>query len=433
MSSERGPSWWSVVLTIVSLAASAGAVIGTSALPAQASEPDGGARAEATATRTTSGARSRPAVNVILRAPKVTSDQAPTTVKVVVRSKAKHRAGIVVLKTQGRILTRGKVSHARSSRVKLTMPALAPGQHRLRAIYKGKGAPARHRSEMVTVETVPGCAGDPSACGFPDAGTTGPRRGVKLRNVPGDVTSGPGWHYDSRGWIEVDGDGAVVSGIRAKVGINVEADHVVIEDVHLTVGGEDFGVAVRRSSDVTVRFSKITAPSASGPQRLMVGVKDIYGDSSGIVVARNDISRTATGVQLDHGLVESNYIHDLGYNSGDHVNGTTSNGGSRLLVLRGNTIFNPHDQTDAISLFQDFGGQANRQIVGNLLAGGGYTIYAGAGDTATSGIVVRDNRIARIFFRKGGYYGPAAYYEAGPGNAWSGNVWDDSGRPIPAP
>jgi hypothetical protein len=372
---------------------------------------------------------------VRLRAPRVTSDRADTAVKVVVRSTKRHASGAVVLKSGSRVVARGDVASARVSKVRLRLPALSQGRHVLRALYVADGGRARTpvRSNKVVVRTLAGCAGDPSACGFPDAGTTGPRPGVGLRDVPGEVTSGKGWHYDARGFIEVDGDGAVVSGIRADVGINVEADHVVVQDVALTVDGEDFGVAIRHATDVTVQYSSITAPSASGPQRLMVGVKDVYGDSSGVVVAHNDIEHTATGVQLDRGLVEANYIHDLGYTDGDHVNGTTSNGGSELLVIRGNTVFNPHDQTDAVSLFQDFGGQANREIVGNLLAGGGYTIYGGDGAQGTTGIVVRDNRIARLYFPRGGHFGPATDWSPGPGNVWSGNVWDDTGRAVPAP
>ena len=62
---------------------------------------------------------------------------------------------------------------------------------------------------------------------------------------------------------------------------------------------------------------------------------------------------------------------------GDHLNGTTSNGSTTPLAIIHNTIFNAHGQTDAISLFEDFGTEANREISDNLVAGGGYTIYGG--------------------------------------------------------
>lgn len=281
-----------------------------------------------------------------------------------------------------------------------------------------------------------GCAADPSACGYPDASNTGVPSGTTLVKVPEDVTSGNGWHYDSRGWIEVDKAGATLSGITTTKNVNVTADNVTVKNSRIIVSGESFGISIRRADNVTVRDNEIAGPKASGPTRLMVGVKDVYSDSVNLKVVGNDIWHTATGVQIDQGLIQDNYIHDLGFTGDDHVNGTTSNGGSRALTIRHNTVFNPHDQTDAISLFQDFGVQANRVIDDNLLAGGGYTIYAGANrgrESTATNIVVTNNRISSKFYPKGGHFGYATAYTSGGGNRWSGNVWDDTGRSIPQP
>ena len=69
------------------------------------------------------------------------------------------------------------------------------------------------------------------------------------------------------------------------------------------------------------------------------------------------------------GLIQDNYIHDLGLTGDDHLNGTTSNGSTTPLAIIHNTVFNPHGQTDAISLFEDFGTEGNVTITGNLVAG----------------------------------------------------------------
>lgn len=281
-----------------------------------------------------------------------------------------------------------------------------------------------------------GCAADPSACGYPDASNTGVPSGTTLVKVPEDVTSGKGWHYDSRGWIEVDTAGATLSGITTTKNVNVTASNVTVQNSRIIVSGESFGISIRRANNVTVRNNEIAGPKASGPTRLMVGVKDVYADSVNLKVVGNDIWHTATGVQMDQGLIQDNYIHDLGFTGDDHVNGTTSNGGSKSLTIRHNTVFNPHDQTDAISLFQDFGVQANRVIDDNLLAGGGYTIYAGANrglESTATNIKVTNNRISPKFYPQGGHFGYATAYTIGGGNAWSGNVWDDTGRSIPQP
>ncbi|MCD9196886.1 right-handed parallel beta-helix repeat-containing protein [Aeromicrobium wangtongii] len=260
--------------------------------------------------------------------------------------------------------------------------------------------------------------------------------GTELVRVPQDARSGDGWHYDERGWIEVDQTGATLSGISTTRSVNITASSVTVQNSRIIVSGEDFGIAVRHADNVTLRNNDIAGPASSGPTRLMNGIKDIYSDSANLQVIGNDISNTACGVQTDQGLIEDNYIHDLAFTGDDHVNGTTSNGGSRPLTIRHNTIFNPQDQTDAVSLFQDFGPQNNRVIDDNLLAGGGYTIYAGANagkESSATNISVTNNRISRVFYPKGGFFGYATAYTTSGGNSWEGNVWDDTGDPIPAP
>ena len=276
------------------------------------------------------------------------------------------------------------------------------------------------------------CAATPSSCGYPDASNTGVPTGTVMRRIPEDVTSGAGWHYDSRGWIEIDGAGTVFDSFDVANDINVSASNVTIRNCRIRLGGESQGIGLRHTNNVTIQDSQINSPNG-GDNRLMVGIKDIYGDSTGLKILRTNIWNTSTAIQVESGLIKDNYIHDLGYKNGDHVNGTTSNGGTGLLTIDHNTVFNSYDQTDAISLFQDFGNQANRTISNNLLAGGGYTIYAGAnpGKLPTSNITITNNRISRKYFPNGGSFGPITAYNAnGTGNSFTGNIWDDTGQSL---
>jgi hypothetical protein len=303
------------------------------------------------------------------------------------------------------------------------------------AVTRGGGPPAgrTHHSSSASSQPPAGvgnCAAAPSRCGFPDGSTTGVPAGVALKDVPGQVSKGAGWHWDSRGWVEVDGNGATFSGYRVQANIDVTADNVTISNNLINTGGDGFGISLRHTSNVTIAHNTITSPSA-GSDRLMVGIKTIYGDETGTTVLGNDISHTATGVQIDAGLIQDNYIHAMGYKPGDHVNGTTSNSGQAPLTIRHNTILNQVDQTDAVSLFEDFGTQHDRVIDNNLLAGGGYTIYGGAnpGGAQTSNIKITNNRISTIYYPHGGYYGPVTAYDPhAPGNTWTGNVWDETSQ-----
>lgn len=283
---------------------------------------------------------------------------------------------------------------------------------------------------MPAAAVMTNCAAKPSACGYPDASNTGVKAGISLKKVPQQVRRGTGWYWDSRGWVVINGNGAVFSGYLVDAEINVQANNVTIRNSRITPNGM-FGIAIRRAKNTIIEYNEIGP--AIGEERLMVGIKDIYGDATGTLVRRNDIKNVGTGVQIYRGTIRGNYIHDMGYLPGDHTNGVTSNGSTSLLVIRNNTIFNRFDQADAIGLFQDFGLEANRIIDNNLLAGGGYTLYAGqnVGKAQTYNIVVTNNRFSRRFYPRSGYWGAVtAFSKSGSGNVWSNNFWDHNGAKI---
>lgn len=275
------------------------------------------------------------------------------------------------------------------------------------------------------------CAPNPSACGYPDATNTGAKG--SLRKVPSEVSSGPGWHYDSRGWMQVDGSNVTIENLDVGVNLDINgSSNVTLKNVRVTEHGESFGISLRHTTNVTLEDVTIAPPA--NQERLLVGIKDIYGDSTGTTIRRADISGISTGVQMDEGTLVDSYVHGLRYKADDHLNGVMSNGGVAPLTIRHNTVFNSFAQTDAVGLFQDFGPQKNRVVDNNLLAGGGYSIYGGAntGKEATAtNIKITNNRISRIYFPKGGDFGwLAAWNPAGAGNVLSGNVWDDSNSPV---
>jgi Right handed beta helix region len=305
---------------------------------------------------------------------------------------------------------------------------------RLAAGQSAPVSPSRMAVPTQRLMSLPaGCASTPHLCGFPDATNTGAPAGMALKIVPDQVSSGPGWHYDPRGWVEVDGDGAVLSGLYIPYNLDISASNVTIfGDRIMNSGPSSFGISLRHTQNVTIENSDIYAPNGDG-DRLMVGIKDIYGDSTNTTILRNNIWYTSTGVQIGEGQIADNYIHDPGFRPGDHINGITSNGGRTTpLTVEHNTVFVNFAQSDAISLFEDYGIQANRVISDNLLAGGAYTIYGGQGSKGTPfNIRITNNRIATIYFARGGNWGPVAHYDAqGLGNTWTGNVWDDTGVSI---
>ncbi len=263
--------------------------------------------------------------------------------------------------------------------------------------------------------------------------------GLQLTAVPGQSTSGPGWSY-SQGVVTVSGDGTVFSGYQVTGEVNVTASNVVVRDNSITNYGNNplSGDAVNlvgNPSNVTIENNNFQSPyGTSGDNGLSEGIKDVTGEAMGTRVLNNNIADTATGIQIYMGLIEGNYIHGLTFaDPSNHLNGTTSNGSTIPLTIEHNTILNDNQQTDAVSLFEDFGVEANVVITNNLLAGGGYTIYGGQnpGGPEAYNIQITNNRISTLYYPQGGFYGPATAFDpGGPGNVWSGNFWDNTGAAL---
>jgi hypothetical protein len=260
---------------------------------------------------------------------------------------------------------------------------------------------------------------------------------MTLKTVPGQVSSGPGWHANSDGSISVTGNGAVLSGLSITGGLDISnASNVTVNDVKLVASGT-FAVSLRHTSGVTIENSTISGQNATSG-RVGYAIDDVYGDSTAMTIKSNNISNFRTAAQVSTGLITGNYIHDPGFIAGDHTNGIYAGGGTQALTISGNTILNKIDQTDAINLDSPSGpGQpvANKTVTGNLLAGGGYAVYGGnaSGNPATN-VVIKNNDFGQAYFPKSGQWGPVAYFNsAGAGNSWTGNTWDTTGQVIPSP
>ena len=292
------------------------------------------------------------------------------------------------------------------------------------------------------------CMPVPSKCGYPDAKNTGPKKVIKVKKkkrvikrkklkgkkrfkytkvsfkaIPDDVRSGNGWRWDSRGWVEIDEDGTTFKNYVVNGTIEVMADNVTIDNVDVIAGHNVFfGIALRRADNVVIKNARI-GPASKNDQ-VSYGIKDIYGDSDNMVVSRSEIYGTKAGIEVYRGIIKNNYIHDMRYRSGDHLDGILSVGGSDLLRIVSNTIIVDFDQTAAIGIQEDH--ESNRFIKNNLIAGGGYTLYA-----AGTNIKVIGNRFSKIIWPRSGYWGPVAHYNSnGQGNVWLNNIWDDTGDPL---
>lgn len=283
----------------------------------------------------------------------------------------------------------------------------------------------------------------PAPLTFPDASTTGVPEGTALKRIPEDITSGPGWRWDARGWVSVYGDGAVFEGYRTRLNVDITASNVVARNNLLEFDSNSWGFSLRHTTNVTIERNTIHGGSTAETV-CDNAIRDIYADSDGVKILKNNIYGCSSGINAFSrgGLIQGNYIHDLGYTcpGGDpdcgHFNGIQlASGSGPLMTIQNNTILVPPAYTDAIMLANDGGAQTNRTITDNLLAGGAYTLYAAGwrGAPATN-IKVTGNHFSTRYFPNGGYYGAVAnWFPVQAGNVWADNTWADgpkAGQPV---
>jgi hypothetical protein len=229
------------------------------------------------------------------------------------------------------------------------------------------------------------------------------------------------------GPLMIDTDGAVYENIDVTGYVWIDANDVTIRNFRINADGESYGINVLEGHlGVLLEDGEIFGMSSAGV--LGVGltarrlhIHDSYGDGMKI--------------QGEGGpsLVESCFIEKLGAAPEAHADGNQTRGGANI-TFRYNNIFMPapgtpkypgapYKSNSAFFLQLDV---SNFVIENNWLTGGNYTIYC---ITNRGGVSVRNNVFGR---ENGGLPEGTADRRilSGTCDVWSGNVWEDTGRPL---
>jgi hypothetical protein len=352
-----------------------------------------------------------------------------------------------------------RTSDPRRQRATFSLPP--QGRHLFEVQVLGKSLSAR----VFVGRNGAGCFSSPGACGYPDPayGNVG---------VPAGTTLTP-----SR-TMTVNTDGTVINGMDVTGYINVEATNVMIENTRVTMTGGGCGpsttcgnsdIRVSCACNVTISHVELTADSGTTVEH---------------AIRNSDGGHITVEYVYQHGPVDAlcycgaSDIHD-NYSiislaiADDHLENIYVPGEETVSIVH-NTLLNKYPQTaNILANTADGGGGPcanNLTITGNLLAGGGYTIYpcASANSVGSSTLDFENNRIARCgggveagvvanggellcadawnngnpvfpylssdgkgWYARGGSFGVDAYsYCGSPGWIWSGNVWDDDGTTV---
>jgi hypothetical protein len=257
------------------------------------------------------------------------------------------------------------------------------------------------------------CTTRPSACGYPDRSNTG---------VP------PGTTLKPSGSIEVDTPGTVIAGLDVHGTIRISADNVTIKDTQVT---ESWPTGPAVYILPKVRGTVIEDSTIRGRDGAANAVEyAILNAGWG-----PNVSTRALRVQLYNctecyagpGTIQDSYLNVSAVVDGAHYEDIYYGGGAGPLIVEHNTLLNPQPQTAAVFTKTDFGPVTGTRIDGNLLAGGGWTIYGG-GDSA-SDIRVTNNRFSTVYHPKVGYFGVAAAINY-RSTTWAGNYMDGTLKPV---
>jgi len=232
---------------------------------------------------------------------------------------------------------------------------------------------------------------------FPDATNTG---------LPDGVTLLPS------GSISIDKPGVTISGLDIKGTVYINAANVTLEDCKITSNAFYIVKIKDGVTGVTVQDCEINGTGANNE-----GSNGIAGQGTFL---RNNIYNVENGITIqgNNSVIQDNYIHNLKASGSPHYDGIQIDGGVSNVTISHNTVINDYGQTSAVMIDNYFGPVSNVKVDGNLLIGGGYTIYSDGQFTGGSitGVSITNNHIG------GAQWGDT--YFRGNSPAYSGNVSD---------
>jgi hypothetical protein len=296
-----------------------------------------------------------------------------------------------------------------------------------------------------------GCFAVPSSCGLPDQSNTGPEAGVSL--------------VADSGQKNITTPGSCYCGKRLVGSLNVEAENVRIENDEIEVlgscGAECYGdgITLKENSakGSVIQHVSVHGGAASGVNALAYCIHD----ENGQVTVRYVSAYWCSNNYSAGGTWEHDYMISNATVPGAHYEPMQDAGGGYPLFLRHDTFLNPHNQTAAVLLGQDYGGVPEVREEENLVAGGGYPLYGGGGPPPypqpVGPIIIKNNRFARClgkveavaegylchglapgqddghgYYPMSGSSWPDVYFKPSVTH-WEGNTWDDNGQPLTSP
>jgi hypothetical protein len=240
--------------------------------------------------------------------------------------------------------------------------------------------------------------------GYPDASCTGVPAGRVLTVYNGDLV--------------INTANAVIDSMDIRGCVYVMASGVMIKNSKISCAGPyTIDYTGGSGAYLTIQDSTIDCQNHTGATA--IGEEEVNS-------LRNNISGCENGFDTNKNmLIQDNYIHDLATSSESHTDGVQMWDTATGVQIIHNTML-AGDQGNS-SVISPRSGQVGTVIQDNLFAGGAYTLFCVPGGGAQH---IVNNHFSTMFYPKSGAYGPVT--DCNGQAEFRGNVWHETGLPIPA-
>jgi hypothetical protein len=251
------------------------------------------------------------------------------------------------------------------------------------------------------------------------------------------------------GGLVVTADGTVIDGYRVSGGIQVRAHNVVIRNSWVTnsAGGANGSgvVNINPGASATIEHSLLEGSNATHAciwhegSAMTAIANECRGVNDGIFSWATQTGVDGTG---DDFRIEDNWLHAFTTAAANgHIDGYQTEG-AKHGVIRHNTIDVSQDQNSAIAIWNSRKSSADITVADNLLAGGGFTVYAEdyspseaspAGGYTVTGVTFTNNRFSNVHYGCVGGFG-VWFPRGAPSDGWrrSGNTVLETGQNVDA-
>lgn len=280
--------------------------------------------------------------------------------------------------------------------------------------------------------------------GFPDATNTGVSSGTTLTN------SGP---------INVNTNGAIISGKNITGSLTVDANNVIVENCKINCSGENYGIGLMSGrSGLTVRHCEVfgipITNNRPASHVLTAIACDFDASMANVEISFCDIHGIENAIGGGNLFIHDNYIHDFAiwqvggdtdHTDGVQTAGSTNIGGMRIIhntiigICTAGGLATPTNYQAGSSCVALSMGMHDLTIDGNFFAGGTYTLYGNAqAGGSPANTHVTNNRFSTQYYPnaefpggKCGCFGTSVGFAVGAvGFIWTGNVIHETGAVV---